>query len=83
MALARRHRTLSLGAKTAVPAGATKIICPAGVATSYSCVWPKNRLAQKCRAFDLAGQPLPFRLQGDRFRPDREQGRATVSSYGA
>jgi hypothetical protein len=41
------------------------------------------RLAQKCRAFDLAGQPLPFRLQGDRFRPDREQGRASVSSYGA
>jgi hypothetical protein len=30
------------------------------------------RLAQECRALDLARQPLPFRMQGDRLRPDRE-----------
>ena len=33
-------------------------------------------LAQKRCALDLAGQPLPFPMERDSFRPDREQGRA-------
>jgi hypothetical protein len=45
-----RLRTSSPGANTGAPTGATTNICPAGVATSYSCIWPKNAARWFCPA---------------------------------